>query len=133
LPSTQIEKERFVYFFKDQLTGIFNATYLWMVINDMIPEMKFNYFLMIELRGMGEFNSKYGWNKGNQILQEVSQTLIKQIKEDQLFRVFGDDFILCFDSENERDNFMESYKPISIDNVFSVCKKIEKNSFIEAF
>jgi putative nucleotidyltransferase with HDIG domain len=133
LPSTQIEKERFVYFFKDQLTGVFNATYLWMVINDMIPEMKFKYFLMVELRGMSEFNSKYGWNKGNQIIQEFAQTLLKTIKEDQLFRVFGDDFILCFDSEKDRDNFMDSYKSISIDNVYSICKKIEKNSFIEAF
>jgi putative nucleotidyltransferase with HDIG domain len=131
LPFTQIEKERFSYFFKDQLTGIYNDTYLWMTINDLIPGMRYNYFLLIELHGMTEYNARFGWNKGNQIIQEFAQSLIKQAKEEQLFRVFGDDFIVGFDSSETKATFIESWNSLQIENVYSICKSIEKNMFIE--
>ena len=131
MPFTQIEKERFSYFFKDQLTNIYNATYLWRVINDLIPGMHYNYFLMIELRGMTDYNSHFGWNKGNEIIQELAQVLIKITKEEQLFRVFGDDFIICFETLDAKDSFLAAWKITQIQGVLCNCRSIEKNMFIE--
>ncbi|MBL0263473.1 MAG: HD domain-containing protein [Leptospiraceae bacterium] len=131
MPFTQIEKERFSYFFKDQLTNIYNATYLWRVINDLIPGMHYNYFLMIELRGMTDYNSHFGWNKGNEIIQELAQVLIKITKEEQLFRVFGDDFIVCFETLDAKDSFLAAWKITQIQGVLCNCRSIEKNMFIE--
>lgn len=131
LPITQIERERFAYFFKDQLTGLFNATYLWMGINGLIQGISSRYFLLVELHGMTDLNSNFGWNKGNDVIQDFAQYLLRFAKEDQVFRVFGDDFIISFDSEDAMEVFLKNWKSIQIENVFAECKRIEKEKFIE--
>jgi len=131
LPTTQIEKERFVYFFKDQLTGVYNATYLWMVINDMVPSMRYSFFALVELHGMSNFNTQNGWTKGNQMIQDIATQTVSLVKEDQVFRVFGDDFIVCFNTEEERDAFIKAMNLYLIEGISFECKSIQKEKFIE--
>lgn len=131
MPFTQIEKERFAYFFKDQLTGVYNATYLWMVVNDLISAMHFDFFLLIELKGMTEYNANYGWNKGNEIILELAEELKRLTKEEHIFRVFGDDYIICFDSNEKKEAFFKNWNSRQIQSVNCFCKSIEKNMFIE--
>lgn len=131
LPITQIEQERFAYFFKDQLTGVYNATYLWMGINDLISGISSEHFLLLELHGMSDLNSQLGWNKGNEVIQEFAGYLLEQVKGDKVYRVFGDDFIVAFDTIEEKEKFLKNCKTFRIENVFSECKNIEKDKFKE--
>lgn len=131
LPFTQLEKERFSYFFKDQLTGVYNDTYLWMIIQNLIPEYNYNHFLLVELRGMSGYNHKNGWHQGNNIIQKYAEFLIFRVKEEQLFRVFGDDFVICFKDESERNTFMKNWVPIEFDGVGCTCSFADKDIFLE--
>lgn len=112
LPLTQMEKERFAYFFRDQLTGVYNGTFLWMVVNNLIPDLHCNFCLMIELHGMSDHNIRFGWHEGNAVIRRFAETLMRLVREEQLFRVFGDDFVICFEDHDAREEFIKSWKPI---------------------
>ncbi len=131
LPLTQMEKERFAYFFKDQLTGVYNGTYLWMVINGLIPGMHCEHCLMIELHGMSQHNARFGWHEGNQVIRRFAEELMRKVREDQLFRVFGDDFVLSFDTFETKEEFLKNWKPIEIESVSANCRVVEKTAFLD--
>jgi putative nucleotidyltransferase with HDIG domain len=131
LPLTQMEKERFAYFFRDQLTGVYNGTYLWMVVNNLIPNQHCNFCLMIELHGMSEHNARFGWHEGNSVIRRFAEALIKTVREEQLFRVFGDDFVLCFDDQAAREAFLKSWEPLEIEAITATCRVVERTAFLE--
>lgn len=133
LPSTQLEKERFSYFFKDQLTGVYNDTYLWMVIRNIIPEIQYSQFALLELHGMSDYNDKFGWHQGNEVIRKFSDILKKYVREEQLFRVYGDDFVICFENIESKEEFLHNWKDLQIDTVSSTCKSVEKDIFLEMF
>lgn len=131
LPFTEIEIERFSYFFKDRLTGVYNETYLWMILKGMIPDLSYKKFYLVELNGMSEYNSRFGWKKGNSIIQKFAGDLSKLVKEEQLFRVFGDDFVICFENESEEIFPNDEWKHLNHEGILCNCRKVEKELFWE--
>lgn len=129
LPFTQMERERFAYFFKDQLTGLYNNTYLGLILNNLIPNLAYHYFVLIELHGMTVYNEEKGWHQGNIILQKFSELISKMARDEQIFRVFGDDFIIGFETENQADAFLKNWVPCQIETICATCEKIEKDKF----
>lgn len=129
LPLTQMEKERFAYFFRDQLTGVYNGTYLWMVINGLIPGLHCEQALLVELRGMSAHNAQFGWHEGNLLIQRFAQALADRLREDQIFRVYGDDFVLCFETAETRQAFFSSWQPLVIETVTATCRSVDKSVF----
>lgn len=129
LPLTQMEKERFAYFFRDQLTGVYNGTYLWMVINGLIPGLNCDQALLVELRGMSGYNTRFGWHEGNLLIQRFAQALAEKVREDQIFRVYGDDFVLCFDTAQAKDEFFRAWQPLVIESVTAACRSVAKSMF----
>ncbi|ABV37873.1 Response regulator containing a CheY-like protein receiver domain and an HD-GYP domain-like protein [Shewanella sediminis HAW-EB3] len=97
LPVNEIEKERFAYFYKDQLTGAYNRDYLnnMLLINsDKYSEAPYNCINLILLTNFTQYNKEQGWEKGNKILIDVTQSLIFSFPEALIFRIHGDDFIV---------------------------------------
>ena len=97
LPINEIEKERFAYFYKDQLTGAYNRDYLnniLLINSDKLSEAPYNCINMILLTNFTQYNKEQGWEKGNQILIDVTQALIVSFPEALIFRIHGDDFIV---------------------------------------
>jgi len=93
-PTDEIEKERFSYFYKDQVTGLNSAFYLEFLLLNGTYKKDFSFISVIYLHNFSKYNLKYGWKKGDQLLAVFSQYLLDNFKNTIIFRVFGDDFVL---------------------------------------
>jgi len=97
-PQTALEQERFAYFFKDRLTGMYFSDYLPILIRERFHS-KNKYFLMIRIQNFSTYNRQYGWEKGDILLQDIAATLKNMMSDNSvLFRIQGDDF-LCVNSK----------------------------------
>jgi len=93
-PKTKIERERFSYFYKDQVTGVFNRDYLEFILAyNNIDEFDLQYITTINLHNFNQYNQKHGWNEGDKLLREFAQAVNKE-DVDYVFRIYGDDFLL---------------------------------------
>lgn len=116
IPLTPMEYARFAYYFKDRLSEAYNEAYLSMVIENQIPEKHFPYFALVELNGMSAFNASFGWHTGDNVIRSIALTLFKIAPTENIFRVFGDDFIVGLSSESEYDYFI-SQLPSRIETI----------------
>jgi HD-GYP domain-containing protein (c-di-GMP phosphodiesterase class II) len=101
IPITPIERARFSYYFKDQLTGVYNESYLHMIIHSLVPDVIYRHYLLVEIKGMSEYNTNHGWHAGSTFIHAISERLQSTIPVDRIFRVFGDDFIIGSHSSDE--------------------------------
>ncbi len=94
LPHTQIEKERFAYFFRDQLTYSYNIEYLNFTLKQNIVEKEYLCVNILYLHNLNQFNIKNGWLEGDKLLRSVAECLRKHFPSALVFRVHGDDFVI---------------------------------------
>lgn len=93
LPRTQIEQQRFAYFFNDQLTRVHNPHYLnFLLKNHLLGP--WHWLTRIELHHFSCLNKEQGWSAGNQLLAGFAAHLSLQLPDSLIFRVMGDDFIV---------------------------------------
>ena len=92
VPHTQIEEERFAYFFKDFLTGAYNENYLNTILSQ--GDDSHQYINLINLHNFSSFNKKHGWKNGDIFLKEIVIFLRKQYSNTLIFRIQGDDFVI---------------------------------------
>lgn len=110
LPHTKLEEERFSFFYKDSLCNLYNETYLNFILAKNMYEFKFSKIQMICLNNFGNYNKKYSWPKGNELLINISITLKYLYSDKMIFRIHGDDFIiLCKDGniDNSKNQKLE--------------------------
>lgn len=100
MPSNELEKKRFSYFFLDSLTALYNESYLQIVLAN--TENHGNHLLYIELHHFSAYNKQYGWEQGNFILKQIAQLLLQNTEHGQIFRFHGDDFIIVTKSQNTK-------------------------------
>jgi GGDEF domain-containing protein len=91
MPQNDLEKQRFSYFFNDNLTGLYNESYLQLILNQL--ESK-HYVNIVELKNFSKFNKLYGWNRGNEFLISIANQLQMNFPAGKIFRFEGDFFIL---------------------------------------
>ncbi|MFT7823319.1 MAG: HD domain-containing phosphohydrolase [Sulfurimonas sp.] len=60
LPMTEIEKERFAYFYRDQVTNAYNADYLTFTLNQKRIGKKSCFLHMVSLHNLGLYNKNHG-------------------------------------------------------------------------
>ena len=94
IPETEVEKERFSYFFRDQITGIYNYDYLNFILEQNIFNTEYSYITKISLQGFHSYNTLYGWAKGDEFLNNFVEYLKEQCKSATIFRVHDNNFIL---------------------------------------
>ncbi|NOX14779.1 MAG: HD domain-containing protein [Epsilonproteobacteria bacterium] len=92
-PRNLIEEERFVYFFKDYLTGAYNKDYLDTIL--FKQDVIYKYLHKINLHNFSNFNKEKGWDKGDDFLKKFTKFLQSYYTDALVFRVQGDDFILA--------------------------------------
>ena len=92
-PSSMLELERFAYFYRDQLTGLYNERYMrsLMETNTLTKNLR---SYLIGLRDFHSFNRSRSWQEGDQLLKRFADLLRELYPDALLFRVFGDDFAL---------------------------------------
>ena len=93
LPKTPLERQRFAYFFDDQLTGVHNANYLQLMLGNG-PPASYERAYVILLRHFSGLNSASGWAAGSQALASFAALLMARYPDAVVFRVMGDDFVL---------------------------------------
>jgi len=114
LPKTDTEKERFSYFFRDQVTSAYNTNYLNFILEHNIIEHKFMYAYKLYLHDFHRYNNSYGWDKGDKLLKDFVNYLQENFPKSTIFRVHGDDFILL--SEEFLDIDVEKIQLLDIFN-----------------
>ncbi|MCU7836761.1 MAG: response regulator [gamma proteobacterium symbiont of Taylorina sp.] len=111
-PHTVLEQERFAYFFRDRLTGLYFSDYLPILMRERFNAIK-KYFLTIRIQNFSQYNHQYGWEKGDLFLQHISKGLTDIMpSESIIFRVQGDDF-LCVSASPLNFNQKEFQKLIT--------------------
>ena len=94
LPKTDLEKERFSYFYRDQVTSVYNADYLKFILNQNHFNKEYACINTIYMHNFSIYNNKYGWAKGDELLNKFADYLIYKYPSTQIFRIYGDDFVL---------------------------------------
>ena len=93
-PETEVEKERFSYFFRDQVTGIYNYDYLNFILEQNIFNREYSYITRINLHGFHNYNTLHGWAYGDEFLNRFVEYLEGQYESATIFRVHNNSFIL---------------------------------------
>lgn len=89
-----IHEERFAYFFKDALCGVYSSEYLNYFLNENKDTKRFQCCYFIQLHGMHFYNERFGWSLGDAALKEIALRIKALFSSEFVFRVFGDDFIV---------------------------------------
>ncbi len=115
-PKSKIEKERFSYFYKDQVTGVYNKDYLEFVLAyNNTEEFNINCIYTIYLQNFNQYNKKYGWAQGDELLTAFAEVLDKINESDFVFRIYGDDFVILNEEHYEIEENIASLEKILID------------------
>ena len=109
LPETLLEMERFSYFYKDNVSGMFNEQYLDFILNKYCHEEKNSYIDVFLLNNFAQYNKKQGWSEGSRLLAEFAKYLQGAFKDSIVFRIHGDDFVVLHDkkAQVEKSFYME--------------------------
>lgn len=129
-PRTFLEEQRFVYFYKDSVTELYNAKYLEAMFINNENYKSFQNIAVISLHQFDSYNKNYGWEEGDRVLKEFAMILKRFFAEKTLFRIRANDFIVLLDEtideaqKEEIREFLET-KELSFDcNFYNV---IENN------
>ena len=98
LPTTDIEEQRFSYFYKDRLTDLFIIDYLELYLRDHSYE-KVLYKYTINLHNFSEYNKEFSWEKGDEFLVDFANFLKSSYPNQVIFRIEGDDFMIVSEEE----------------------------------
>ncbi|MEZ8949923.1 diguanylate cyclase [Vibrio sp. 10N.261.52.C2] len=90
----------------DALTGLANKAQLYKVMDDVVTSSHYSnqHFAVIylDLDGFKEVNDNYGHDAGDEILKEVSNRLLSQVRTgDLVARLSGDEFVLIIKQTNK--------------------------------
>ncbi|MEA3384244.1 MAG: HD domain-containing protein, partial [Campylobacterota bacterium] len=119
LPVSNIEQERFSYFYKDQVTGLYNKSYLDLIISQNSYTNTYKYINTIMLDNFNEYNKKNDWDEGDKLLKEFGLFLQNLYGENKIYRIHGDDFVMLSESKfefkiKEMEEFISKYKILKI-------------------
>ncbi len=113
LPASDIEKQRFAYFFNDQLTGLHNAEYLQFMLQRGL-HVHFQSLQILLLKNFARYNERHGWHAGNELLKQFAHWLAIKCPNALLFRVMGDDFVVINAPEGWLNEFdLITHSPLS--------------------
>ena len=116
LPTNELEEERFSYFYKDQVTQGYNLNYLDLLLIKNSYHIKYNFINLINIHNINKFNTKNGWEKGNEHLNNISIQLQNIYKDALIFRIYGDNFAILTKEKVEL-NIKQLEKFICIDGI----------------
>lgn len=114
-PKSKIEKERFSYFYKDQVTGVYNKDYLEFILAyNHTDEFNMKYIHTVYLHNFNQFNKKHGWAEGDKLLAKFAKALDELNSGDFVFRIYGDDFIILSEENYEMQVNVSSLETVLV-------------------
>ncbi|EHP30379.1 metal dependent phosphohydrolases (HDIG & GGDEF domains) [Sulfurimonas gotlandica GD1] len=120
-PKSKIERERFAYFYKDQVTGIYNKEYLEFVLAyNHSDEFDMKYASGVYLHSFNQYNKKYGWAEGDKLLKKFAKILDGSGRNDLVFRIYGDDFVILNKQQIEIESYISNLEEVLIDTGITI-------------
>lgn len=89
--------------FRDSLTGLGNRKALREALDKMTNQRRIKIFAMMDLDKFKQINDIYGHLVGDKCLKYVSNILMEECPDHQLFRYGGDEFCMLLNLENCKD------------------------------
>ena len=112
-PKTKIERERFSYFYKDQVTNIYNKDYLEFVLAyNHTDEFNMHCINTISLHNFNQYNKKHSWKDGDKFLRNFAEILMRINQNDMVFRIYGDNFIILNTQHFDLNEHIEQFNHI---------------------
>ena len=99
LPMTEVEQERFAYFYRDQVSLAFNQDYLDFVLVSNTYVQEYSFMHLFFMHNFTQYNEQHGWNNGDKLLKSFAEHLKIHFSEAKIFRIHGDDFVLLCQKE----------------------------------
>jgi putative nucleotidyltransferase with HDIG domain len=121
--SSALEEERVSYFFRDRLTKLYNEDYFMMIINGRTKHALPETLDIISLADFHHYNKQYGWEKGNELLEQFAAYLSEKLPKYVVFRIWGDRFAIA-DFKGDIDSLL-SDSPLTLNGVHAKTKKID--------
>jgi len=110
-PQNRLEKERFSYFYKDQIVDGYNRDYLIYIMDrNSLNNYQYKYAYIIYLHNFSHYNKVNGWIAGDTLLKNFAQEIDKTISNKLLFRIYGDDFIILTEKKSELASVKNRYE-----------------------
>ena len=108
LPKNNIEKERYAYYFKDNLCNkLYNDRYFEFIINqNILLDSTYDSLIIFKINNLNAYNKKHSWKAGNEIIVNIAEHLIAYSKKHTIFRLRGDIF-LTFLSSSENEGYLD--------------------------
>lgn len=94
LPTSALEEERFVYFYRDSLTDIYNQKYLSIMLLKNSFHYEYSYIYIFSLHNFTAYNHYMGWDEGDKLLRSLAKLLAFFYPDVPLFRIHANDFIV---------------------------------------
>ncbi|MDD4506366.1 MAG: response regulator [Sulfurospirillaceae bacterium] len=122
LPTSQLEEERFVYFYRDSISQLHNQKYLSIVLLKNNYTHFYQHLHIVSLHHFAEYNNHFGWEGGNQLLLSFASMLTEYFSNTLIFRIHANDFILLSEEKlNFENGPIEAFQKILQDNLsFSI-------------
>ncbi|QZY57284.1 sensor domain-containing diguanylate cyclase [Crassaminicella profunda] len=88
----------------DKLTGAYNRRYFDQVLEELIHKSENFTLMMIDVDDFKKVNDTYGHQKGDFVLKEIAESILKSIREkDILARYGGEEFVIIFPKLESKD------------------------------
>jgi len=94
LPTSALEEERFVYFYRDSLTDIYNQKYLSILLLKNSFHYEYSHIYIFSLHNFTAYNHYMGWDEGDKLLRSLATLLASFYPNVPLFRIHANDFIV---------------------------------------
>lgn len=123
-PQSLLEYERFSFFFKDQLTKLYNQNFLDYL--RLSNEHNYTFCSCLCIDKFYKYNDTYGWKEGDVLLSSVAEYLRTLFTQASLFRTKGDTFLILSNEEIHFDfnNFQTAISSKSdISFLLPICNK----------
>ncbi len=93
-PITAIEEQRFVYFYKDPVTDLYNVKYLEIVLEASRDHADYTALCIISLHQFDLYNQHHSWEGGNEMLKSLATLLSTLFPDSLIFRIRANNFIV---------------------------------------
>lgn len=123
LPSSDMDKKKFAFFFEDQLTGLYNKAYLEIILMQNSNNKKAKFINILLFHNFEDYKNKYGWKKENILLKNIADILQKNYKECYIFRINWDDFVILSDNNIDIDTAIFDELLIESDDIIQIEKR----------
>jgi putative nucleotidyltransferase with HDIG domain len=117
-PNNKLEEERFVYFYKDNVTQLFNNKYFKSILMENEETHHYSYLYIFSLHNFAQYNYEQGWEIGDTLLINFANILKENFDNKIICRLHADNFVILSHEEIVfKDDFLFELKDKLVSHV----------------